>query len=336
MTEPILQIQDLQVGFRIEEGMLPAVEGVSFEVFPGETIGIVGESGSGKSVTNLAYLGLLPMPPGVIAGGKALFEGKDLLKLSSRQLAKIRGNRIAMIFQDPMTALNPFLTVAEQMIEVTRRHLHLSRKAALRQAIEMLEKVSIPSASKRIHRYPHEFSGGMRQRVMIAMALSCKPSVLIADEPTTALDVTIQAQILDLMADLQKTEKMAIVFITHDLGVVAHLCHRVAVMYAGKIVEEAPVKDLFAEPFHPYTQGLLASLPRLDHTEGETLTPIPGQPPDLSQRPSGCSFHPRCPHAEDLCRKRSPSLMPSESVEHFHACLIQAKRGLPEGGAVHG
>jgi oligopeptide transport system ATP-binding protein len=250
-------------------------------------------------------LGLVPQPPGIIAGGSALFRGQDLLQMSQRQLSTIRGYRIAMIFQDPMTSLNPFLTVAEQLTEVTRLHLRHTRSQALAHAIDMLRRVGIPGAEQRVYDYPHQFSGGMRQRVMIAMALSCKPHLLIADEPTTALDVTIQAQILELMKDLQREEGTAIILITHDLGIVANACRRVNVMYAGKIVEEAMVGDLFSQPRHPYTIGLLNSIPRLD-TDSEQLTPIRGQPPDLAHLPGGCSFRPRCPYAFEKCLEEPP------------------------------
>jgi len=307
MTQPLLEVDDLRVEFSSDDGVVKAVDGVSFELLPGETLGIVGESGSGKSVTNLALLGLIPTPPGRVKSGSAVYRDRDLLKLESKQLAEIRGNRVAMIFQDPMTALNPFLTVEDQLCEVTEIHLGHSRKQARAHAVEMLERVGIPGAAQRINNYPHEFSGGMRQRVMIAMALSCKPDVLIADEPTTALDVTIQAQILQLMKDLQREEGTSIIMITHDLGVVANICHRVMVMYAGKIIERAHVDSLFANPRHPYTLGLLKSIPRIDEQAGETLTPIEGQPPDLAHLQEQCYFRPRCPFVGiDRCSKEFP------------------------------
>ncbi|MDE0735104.1 MAG: ABC transporter ATP-binding protein, partial [Pirellulaceae bacterium] len=259
MTDPLLKVTDLQVQFNTEDGVVRAVNGISFDLAAGETLGIVGESGSGKSVANLSLLGLIPQPPGEIVGGRAEFRGKDLLSSSHAEMTAVRGNDIAMIFQDPMTALNPFLTVEEQLSEVTRLHLGLSSRDALDHAIEMLQRVGIPAPEKRVFDYPHQFSGGMRQRVMIAMALSCNPDVLIADEPTTALDVTIQAQILDLMRDLQERDGTAIILITHDLGVVASICHRVLVMYGGRIVERADVDSLFSHPQHPYTHGLLRS-----------------------------------------------------------------------------
>jgi oligopeptide transport system ATP-binding protein len=305
MSEPLLHVENLSVEFKTDEGRVRAVDSLSYDLNAGETLGIVGESGSGKSVSSLAILGLVPQPPGRVTSGRAVFGGRDLLKLGQRELSSIRGNRIAMIFQDPMSSLNPFLTVAEQLTEVTRLHLRHTYAQALIHAIEMLERVGIPAASRRVFDYPHQFSGGMRQRVMIAMALACKPQILIADEPTTALDVTIQAQILELMKQLQADEGTAIVLITHDLGIVAHSCKRVNVMYAGKFVEEAAVDDLFNRPRHPYTLGLLRSIPRLD-AAGDRLTPIEGQPPDLVHLPSGCTFHPRCPNALPVCPERYP------------------------------
>ncbi|HEV2969798.1 MAG TPA: ABC transporter ATP-binding protein [Pirellulales bacterium] len=323
MPEPVLEVRDLHVEFRTDSGIVRAVDGVSFDVGQGETLGIVGESGSGKSVTSLAIMGLVPRPPGHISGGPVLFQGKNLLAFNPRQLADIRGNRIAMIFQDPMTSLNPFLSVAEQLTEVTRLHLGYKSRQALDYAVEMLERVGIPAAGRRVFDYPHQFSGGMRQRVMIAMALSCKPQLLIADEPTTALDVTIQAQILELMAELQKAEGTTIILITHDLGVVANSCRRVLVMYAGRFVEEAPVDELFARPKHPYTVGLLKSIPRLDGSQ-TTLTPIQGQPPDLAALPAGCYFRPRCPNAIDRCTAEYPPWFPGAEGQRF-ACFNEVK-----------
>jgi oligopeptide transport system ATP-binding protein len=308
MAEPLLHVEDLHVHFRTDDGVVQAVNGVSFELGEGETLGIVGESGSGKTVTNLALLGLIPRPPGVIAGGRALFRGKDLLKLSTAELSKVRGRRIAMIFQDPMTALNPFLTVGEQISEVTRLHLKHSVSQARRHAIEMLGRVHIPAPERRIDDYPHQFSGGMRQRVMIAMALACQPDVLIADEPTTALDVTIQAQMLELVKELQMSQGTAVILITHSLGVVASVCDRVIVMYAGKIAEEASVAALFAQPQHPYTVGLLESIPQWDARAHEPLKAIAGQPPDMLHPPSGCPFHPRCPLVMEKCLTEMPPL----------------------------
>jgi oligopeptide transport system ATP-binding protein len=306
---PLLEVEDLRVQFHTDDGVVKAVDGVSFALEAGEVLGIVGESGSGKSVSNLAVLGLIPQPPGKIASGRALFRGHDLLKMSQGELARIRGHKIAMIFQDPMTSLNPFLTIAQQLCEVTIRHLRHTKAQALKHAIEMLERVGIPAAARRVHEYPHQFSGGMRQRVMIAMALACKPDVLIADEPTTALDVTIQAQILDLMRQLQREEGTAIILITHDMGVVASICQRVNVMYAGRFVEEAPVEEIFARPRHPYTLGLLSSLARLDESSGSQLKPIEGQPPDLIRLPAGCAFHPRCPFKLDQCSRDAPPIV---------------------------
>lgn len=300
----LLEIRDLHVQFHTDRGILRPVDGVSLSVEPGETVGLVGESGSGKSMTSLAVMGLVP-PPGQITGGEIRFQGRDLRPLSRRELSHIRGNRIAMIFQDPMTSLNPFLSVAQQLAEVTQLHLGYRRRQAIDHAVEMLTRVGIPAAERRVFDYPHQFSGGMRQRVMIAMALSCRPQLLIADEPTTALDVTIQAQILELIADLQRSEGMAVILITHDLGVVASSCRRVAVMYAGRLVEQSPVEKLFAEPKHPYTLGLLDSIPRLDSGQAK-LASIPGQPPDLLALPPGCKFAPRCPNVVERCKTEDP------------------------------
>jgi oligopeptide transport system ATP-binding protein len=308
---PLLSVEDLHVRFRTDDGEVRAVNGVSFELNAGETLGIVGESGSGKSVTNMALLGLIPQPPGVIDRGRAMFHGQDLLRLSLQELSAIRGKRIAMIFQDPMTALNPFLSVGEQLTEVTRLHLKHTPEQARRHAIEMLEKVGIPAAADRIDDFPHQFSGGMRQRVMIAMALACEPEILIADEPTTALDVTIQAQMLELIAELQKKTGTAVILITHALGVIASVCHRVLVMYAGKIVEKAGVDELFEKPQHPYTLGLLKSIPRWDEVRAERLSAIDGQPPDMLRPPSGCPFHPRCEFVMERCKQEMPPLEPA-------------------------
>jgi len=321
INEQLLRVEDLHVEFLTDDGVVKAVSGVSFNLEPGETLGIVGESGSGKSVTNLAVMGLVPRPPGKITGGRVFYRGEDLLKLPNKELAKFRGKDIAMIFQDPMTSLNPFLTVEEQLTEITELHLNHTHKQAVRHAIEMLEMVGIPAAAQRIREYPHQFSGGMRQRVMIAMALSCQPDILIADEPTTALDVTIQAQILDLMKDLQKRTGTAIILITHDLGVVANICHRVQVMYAGKIVEEADSGPLFGNPRHPYTRGLMDSVPRWDEQESTLLQAIEGQPPDMAHLKAGCSFAPRCPYRIDRCTQEFPDLFPRPDQGRF-ACYV--------------
>ena len=321
MSENILQVDELAVEFKTDDGIVKAVDGVSFALDRGETLGIVGESGSGKSVTNLAIMGLIPQPPGRVTAGRALLKGEDLLQMSTRQLTKVRGNRIAMIFQDPMTSLNPFLSIADQLTEVTRIHLKLSYEKSLTRAIEMLERVGIADPGRRVHDYPHQFSGGMRQRVMIAMALLCKPEVLIADEPTTALDVTIQAQILELMHELQQTEGTAIILITHDLGVIASVCHRVGVMYAGKFVEKADVDGLYEHPQHPYTLGLMESIARLDEEATARLTPIVGQPPDLAHLPPGCAFRPRCPYSVDRCAAEEPPLADGPHGGQ-HACFV--------------
>ncbi|MCA9123318.1 MAG: ABC transporter ATP-binding protein [Planctomycetales bacterium] len=321
MAEQLLQVEDLQVEFRTDEGVVRAVNGVSFDLSPGETLGIVGESGSGKSVTNLAMLGLIPQPPGRVAAGRALYRGEDLLTATPARLSQIRGRHIAMIFQDPMTALNPFLTIEEQLTEVTRLHLGHTRDEAIAHAIRMLEQVGITGAEKRIFDYPHQFSGGMRQRVMIAMALSCNPDILIADEPSTALDVTIQAQILDLMKKLQSDHGTSIIMITHDLGVVANICHRVLVMYGGRIVERADVDPLFSNPRHPYTLGLLDSVPRCDTDLTSKLKVIPGQPPDMANLPPGCAFYPRCGYHEQQCLESVPALV-DRPDEGKVACFV--------------
>jgi oligopeptide transport system ATP-binding protein len=318
MPDPLLNVEHLSVEFRTDDGVVQAVNDVSFQLAPGETLGIVGESGSGKSVTNLALMGLIPQPPGNVTSGRAMFGDRDLLGLSQRELRTIRGRRIAMIFQDPMTALNPFLTISDQLTEITQLHLGLSHSAARQHAIKMLEQVGIPGAARRLDNYPHEFSGGMRQRVMIAMALSCNPEILIADEPTTALDVTIQAQILDLIRELQKQHGTAVILVTHNLGVVANLCRRMLVMYAGRIVEEGTVESLFAQPQHPYTLGLLNSIPRGDV---ERLQAIEGQPPNMTHPPPGCPFHPRCPFRRDVCDDQLPPLAPRHNGG-WHRCLF--------------
>ncbi|TMH17255.1 MAG: ABC transporter ATP-binding protein [Betaproteobacteria bacterium] len=304
----LLDVRALKTFFQVEGGEFPAVDGISFSIDPGRTLGIVGESGCGKSVTALSIMGLVPRPPGRIAGGEILFDGVDLLQLSAAALRELRGNRISMIFQEPMTSLNPVLTVGEQITEGILRHRTMSRDAAKELAIEMLRMVHISSPDERFGDYPHRLSGGMRQRVMVAMALACKPKLLIADEPTTALDVTIQAQILDLMRTLREETGTAIILITHDLGVVAELADDVAVMYAGRIVERATVAALFAEPQHPYTVGLLGSIPRLD-IEQDRLAAIEGQVPNPLAPVTGCRFHPRCPFVIERCRHEDPPLI---------------------------
>ena len=310
----LLEIEDLHTSFFTEEGEVRAVNGASLSLDPGEVLGVVGESGSGKSVMSLSILRLVPDPPGRIVSGRILWRDGDgpaidLAAASERRMLGIRGDRIAMIFQDPMTSLNPYLTVGEQLVEVLTVHRNQTRAQARNAAVAMLEAAGIAAAASRMDDYPHQLSGGMRQRVMIAMALLCDPALLIADEPTTALDVTIQAQILDLLRERQErggASKMAILLITHDLGVIARMADRVAVMYAGRIVEHAPTRDLFARPRHPYTMGLLRSVPRVTDPPGRRLVPIAGLPPSLARVPAGCAFHPRCPHAVDVCKKEPP------------------------------
>ncbi len=318
MSDPLLAVDDLVTTFSTEEGLVTPVDGVSFTVERGETVGVVGESGCGKSVTSLSILRLVPSPPGRIAQGRILFEGQDLLTLSEREMRAIRGRDIAMIFQEPMTSLNPVFTCGDQILEALRRHQKVSATEARDQALELLHLVGIPLPEQRLGAYPHQLSGGMRQRIMIAMALCCHPRLLIADEPTTALDVTIQAQILDLLRHLKKQLSMAVLLITHDLGVVAETAERVVVMYAGKVVEEAPVRTLFHAPRHPYTEGLLRSIPRLDERR-ESLPVIEGMVPNLLDLPSGCRFHPRCPRAERRCREEAPALR-SFGEGHRVAC----------------
>jgi oligopeptide transport system ATP-binding protein len=303
----LLEIRNLETQFMTDRGLIRSVDGVSLHVDAGETLGVVGESGCGKSVTSLSIMRLVPSPPGRIAGGEILFRGQDLLALSEEDMRRVRGNSIAMIYQEPMTSLNPVLTVGRQIAEVSSLHQGLSRQKAMDRAVDMLRLVGIPLPEQRAAAYPHQLSGGMRQRVMIAMALCCTPQLLVADEPTTALDVTVQAQILDLLRRLKREFGMAIMLITHDLGVVAEMCERVVVMYAGRVVEEADVFSLFARPLHPYTEGLLASIPRLDD-ERETLHAIPGVVPDPLARPPGCRFATRCPYVMDRCRQEEPPL----------------------------
>lgn len=304
--ELVLQVKSLQTYFKTDDGMVKAVDDVSFNLKKGQTLGIVGESGSGKSVTNLSIMRLIPSPPGRIVGGEIIFENKDILKMNNTELRELRGNKISMIFQDPMTCLNPFLRISTQMVETIRLHQGLGKKEAKEKAVEMLNRVGIPAAEKRVNNYPHQFSGGMRQRVMIAMALSCNPKIIIADEPTTALDVTIQAQILELMHKLAVEFDTSTILITHDLGVVAGMCDEVCVMYAGKIVEKANTVDIFESPKHPYTQGLIKSVPRMDGDQGGKLFSIEGQPPNLIDLPECCPFHPRCPKVMEICTSKYP------------------------------
>ncbi len=313
MREPLLKLRGLQTHFFTEDGVVKAVRGVDFEVYEGETLGIVGESGCGKSVTALSIMGLVDYP-GKIVAGEIIFKGEDLTKKSYEEMRQIRGKEIAMIFQEPMTALNPVFTVGYQISEALMIHLKMSEKEAMKHSIELLRKVGIPIPEQRVHEYPHQLSGGMRQRAMIAMALSCNPSLIIADEPTTALDVTIQAQILDLMKSLQKEYGASLIMITHDLGVIAEIADRVVVMYAGKVVEYADVKTIFHRPLHPYTFGLLTSIPRLD-VEVDRLNAIPGVVPDPLHFPNGCGFNTRCHYAIDRCREEDPPLI---EVEEGH------------------
>jgi oligopeptide/dipeptide ABC transporter ATP-binding protein len=308
MAEQLLDVQHLRTHFYTRAGVVKAVEDVSFYIEEGETLGLVGESGCGKSVTSLSLLRLLETPPGKIVGGKVLFQGEDILEMTRDELNELRGGKAAMIFQDPMTSLNPVYTVGYQIAEAVKAHLKLDDKAATNRAVEMLDRVRIPEARRRLSHYPHEFSGGMRQRVMIAIALSCNPQLLIADEPTTALDVTIQAQVLDLMKGLATEFRTATLLITHDLGVVAGSCDRVDVMYAGRIVEAAPTKLVFGKPAHPYTQALLAAVPRADTPRGSRLAAIGGQPPNLVNLPPGCPFAPRCVKVQPRCRVELPPL----------------------------
>jgi len=317
----LLEVKDLRTQFFTQDGVVNAVNGISYTLDEGETLGIVGESGCGKSVGVMSLIRLIPMPPGKVVGGEVWFEGRDLLKLDDDEIRQVRGNRIAMIFQDPMTSLNPVLTVGRQISEALELHLGLDKQQARRRSQELLELVGIPGAEGRLDNYPHQFSGGMRQRVMIAMGLSCNPQVLIADEPTSALDVTIQAQIVDLVKRLREELGMAIIWITHDLGVVAGLAHRMIVMYAGFIVEEATVKELYSNPRHPYTLGLLGSLPRLDEDRPERLRSIEGLPPDLIDLPVGCPFYARCTWRIERCLQENP---PLAFVAHQHkaACWV--------------
>ncbi|MDQ0176806.1 ABC transporter ATP-binding protein [Bacillus chungangensis] len=317
----LLKVKDLNISFHTYAGEVQAVRGVNFEVEQGEAVAIVGESGCGKSVTAKAIMKLLSTPPASYKKGSIIFNGKELIKMKEKEMQKIRGNEISMIFQDPMTSLNPTSKIGYQIVEAVMKHNRISKKEANKRAVEMLELVGIPQPSKRANQYPHEFSGGMRQRAMIAMALACQPRLLIADEPTTALDVTIQAQILELMKELQQKTETSIILITHDLGVVAEMCDRVIVMYAGKVVETGTTREIFEKPQHPYTRGLLKSVPRLDMEKNKPLSPIIGTPPDLLDPPIGCSFFPRCEDAMRICREHSPEL---EKVEdgQIAACWL--------------
>jgi len=325
----LLEVKDLKTQFFTRDGVVRAVDGVSFELAAGETLGIVGESGCGKSVTALSLMRLIPQPPGKIVNGSIVFDGADVLKMDDDEVRGIRGNNIAMIFQDPMTSLNPVLTISRQITEALELHLKMDRTEARKRTVELLELVNIPSAKKRLDDYPHQFSGGMRQRVMIAMALSCNPKLILADEPTTALDVTIQAQILDLLKNLAREFRTAFILITHDLGVVAGMTQRIHVMYAGKIVEKADTAELFGNPKMPYTWGLLRSIPRLDEKRKAKLVPIEGLPPDLIAPPPGCRFEPRCQYRRDICAKEEPELtgVPNAKPDHEVRCW-----GTQQGG----
>jgi oligopeptide transport system ATP-binding protein len=314
----LLEVRNLRTYFETEDGTVKAVDDITFELKRGETLGIVGESGSGKSVTNLSIIRLIPEPPGKIVSGEVLLDGVDILSLNEEQVRKIRGRRIAMIFQDPMTSLNPFMKISRQLMEITQLHLGHTRRQAYEHAVKMLETVGIPDARARVDGYPHEFSGGMRQRVMIAMALSCEPELLIADEPTTALDVTIQAQILELIKTLKQATGTSVILITHDLGVVAGMTDHLIVMYAGKVFEQAPTKELFALPGNPYTKGLLRSVPDPTSEQGQ-LYQIPGLPPDVAHLPPGCPFAPRCERAEEICQREFPPFVQLNS-EHYSLC----------------
>ncbi|MEG6586697.1 ABC transporter ATP-binding protein [Dendrosporobacter sp. 1207_IL3150] len=320
--KPLLNVIDLSVSFDTLNGVARAVDEVSFQIFPGEAVAIVGESGCGKSVTANSIMQLLPTPPAKYSSGQIIFEGTDLLKKSEQELEKVRGNAISMIFQDPMTSLNPVLTIGTQIAELLQLHQKLNKQQANTKAVELLQLVGIPLPERRINDYPHQFSGGMRQRAMIAIAIACNPRLLIADEPTTALDVTIQAQILELMKNLQTKFNTSIVFISHDLGAVAELCSRVIVMYAGKIIEVGTAMDIYHNPQHPYTWGLLKSIPRLDLSNKKRLESIGGQPPDLLNLPTGCSFHPRCTHAMQICSQYFPDTT-FVSNDHSVSCWLQ-------------
>jgi oligopeptide/dipeptide ABC transporter ATP-binding protein len=321
----LLDIKNLQTYFFTDDGVVKAVDGVSFDLKEGETLGLVGESGCGKSVSALSILRLIPNPPGKIVGGEIIFEGRDLVKMSEDQIRDVRGNRIAMIFQEPMTSLNPVLTIGRQISEPIMVHRNASKEAALKESIRLLESVKIPVAETRVRAYPHHFSGGMRQRAMIAMGLGCNPKLIIADEPTTALDVTIQAQLLELMKNLTRDHGAALIIITHNLGVVARYADRVNVMYAGRIVEKGAARNIYGDPRHPYTIGLMASVPRLDQDTKKKLVPIEGQPPDLLHVPPGCAFHPRCAYVSGKCRREVPQLR-AVDTNHEIACWENVRK----------
>lgn len=328
-----MEVKDLTTRFHTQEGTVYAVNGINYTLNEGETLGIVGESGSGKSVQSLSILRLIPSPPGEIESGVVSFRGRDLLKISEEEMRQVRGAEIAMIFQDPMTSLNPVLTIGYQITEALQLHLGMNQTQARERAVELLTLVGIPLAEKRLDDYPHQFSGGMRQRAMIAMALSCNPQLLIADEPTTALDVTIQAQIVELVKRLRDKIGMAIIWITHDLGVISGMADTIQVMYAGYIVERGPVTEIFRDTRHPYTLGLRQSLPRIDR-RGERLVPIEGAPPDMRKKPVGCPFVPRCPYRIDICSVEMPPLVPVEggAPDHIAACHVDVRKGVPERG----
>lgn len=322
---PLLEVKDLQTYFFIDNATVKAVDGISFDLNEGETLGLVGESGCGKSVSALSILRLIPNPPGEIIGGEIFFEQRDLLQLSDEEIRDVRGNRIAMIFQEPMTSLNPVLTIGRQIAEPMEVHKNMRLKEALEQCKDLLARVQIAEAERRIRDYPHQFSGGMRQRAMISMGLGCNPRLIIADEPTTALDVTIQAQLLELLKGLTRDFSMALIIITHNLGVVARYADRVNVMYAGRIVEKGSANDIYDDPRHPYTLGLMESVPQLDQDIKKKLVPIQGQPPDLSNVPEGCAFHPRCTYVVNRCREEIPKLV-SVGGQHEKACWIDVKK----------
>jgi oligopeptide transport system ATP-binding protein len=324
----LLQVKDLRTYFYTEEGVVKAVDGVTYDVQEGETLALVGESGCGKSVSALALLRLIPIPPGRIVSGEVIFQDEDLLKISEEEIRHIRGNKISMVFQEPMTSLNPVLTIGKQLTESIELHLKLDKEQAIGRAVQLLEMVGVAEAQRRVNDYPHQFSGGMRQRVMIAMALSCNPKLLIADEPTTALDVTIQAQVLEVMARLSREFGTSVIIITHNLGVVARYADRVNVMYAGKIIEMSTAANVYGDPRHPYTIGLLNSVPRLDKGAQAKLIPIEGLPPDLGHLPPGCSFYPRCAYRIDKCREEYPPFQ-LVAENHYAACWVDVRQGRP-------